>query len=113
VIFGSFAAAVLIFPLFHMLSGAVNPALDQFNADNGSKIVVTADPAQCHFTVVPIPTVSVSGDCDRAKGVLTSNGIQFVSKDGAAGSKVTLDANGNKVEGENAFAWNAALAKAG
>jgi hypothetical protein len=26
---------------------------------------------------------------------------------------VTLDANGNKVEGENAFAWNAALAKAG
>jgi MFS family permease len=113
VIAGSFAAAVLIFPLFHMLSGAVNPALDKFNADNGSKIVVTADPAQCHFTVIPIPTVSVSGDCDRAKGILTSNGIQFVSMDGAAGSKVTLDANGNKVEGENAFAWTAALAKAG
>ncbi len=110
---GCILAAIFIIPLFHMLSTAVNPALDSFNKANGDKIVVTADPAQCHFTVFPIAGWTASGDCDRAKGILTAGGVQFKSVDGAAGSKVTLSIGDTKVEGENAFAWQAALAKAG
>ena len=110
---GCLLAAVFTIPLFHALSGAVNPVLDGFNKANGEKIVVTADPSQCHFTIFPIAGWTPSGDCDRAKGILTSNGIQFKSVDGAAGSKVTLTIGDTKVEGENAFAWQTALAKAG
>jgi len=110
---GCILAAICILPLFKMLSTAVNPALDSFNRANGDKIIVTADPAQCHFTLFPIAGWTASGDCDRAKSILTANGIQFTSVAGPAGSKVTLDAAGNKVEGENPFAWQAALAKAG
>ncbi len=110
---GCIAGAVLIIPLFTMLANAINPTLTAFNAANGEKIVVTADPAQCHFTLFPIKGWTAEGDCDRAKSVLTANGIQFKSVAGPAGSKVTLDAAGNKVEGEGTFAWQAALAKAG
>lgn len=110
---GCLAGAIFLIPLFHMLSTAVNPALDSFNQANGEKIVVTADPSQCHFTIFPIAGFTPSGDCDRAKAILTSNGIQFKSADGPAGSKVTLTAGDSKVEGENTFAWQAALSKAG
>jgi len=110
---GCLLAAVCIVPLFHMLGNAINPTLTAFNAANGDKIIVTSDPANCHFTLFPIKGYTPEGDCDRAKSILTANGIQFTSVNGAAGSKVTLDAAGNKVEGENVFGWQAALAKAG
>ena len=110
---GCIAAALLFLPLFHGLASAVNPELAAFNVANGSKITVTADPAQCHFTIFPLPGVTKAGDCDNGKSILTANGIQFVSADGAAGSKATLSIGDTKVEGVNAFAWQAALAKAG
>ena len=110
---GCIAAALFLIPLFHTLANAVNPELTAFNAANGSKISVTADPAQCHFTVFPIAGWTASGDCDTGKAILTANGIQFTSVDGAAGSKATLTVGDTKVEGVNPFAWQAALAKAG
>ncbi|MDP8996443.1 MAG: MFS transporter [Pseudomonadota bacterium] len=110
---GCLAGAIFIFPAFHLLSSAVNPELDSFNATNQSKIVVTADPAQCHFTIFPIAGFTTQGDCDKAKAILTSNGIAFTSADGAAGSKVTLSIGDTKVEGVSPFGWQKALADAG
>ncbi len=110
---GCALGALCIFPAFHLLSQAVNPELDAFNAANQSKIVVTADPAQCHFTIFPVAGWTTQGDCDKAKAILTSNGIAFTSAEGAAGSKVTLSVGDAKVEGVSPFGWQKALADAG
>ncbi len=99
--------------LFHMLSRAVNPELAAFNDASISKLIVTADPAQCHFTIFPVKGWTTEGDCDKAKAILTSNGIAFTSAYAAAGSKVSLNNGTTTVEGVNPFAWQKALAEAG
>ena len=99
--------------LFHMLSRAVNPELAAFNDANISKLVVTADPAQCHFTIFPIKGWTTEGDCDKGKAILTSNGIAFTSANGAPGSKITFTNGTTTVEGVSAFGWQKALADAG
>ncbi|MBG1232566.1 MFS transporter [Aestuariivirga litoralis] len=108
---GCILAVLTYFPLFHLLAKEVNPDLATFN--DTAKITVTADPAQCHFTIFPIAGWTTQGDCDKGKSLLTSNGISFVSANGAAGSKATLDINGTKVEGFSGFGWAKALADAG
>jgi MFS family permease len=99
--------------LFHLLSRAVNPELAAFNDTSISKLVVTADPAQCHFTIFPVKGWTSEGDCDKAKAILTSNGIAFSSAYGAAGSKVSLNNGISTIEGANPFAWQKALSEAG
>jgi MFS family permease len=99
--------------LFHLLSRAVNPELAAFNDTAITKLVVTADPAQCHFTIFPVKGWTAEGDCDKAKAILTSNGIAFTSAYGAAGSKVSLNNGTSTVEGVNPFGWQKALAEAG
>lgn len=114
VVGGCVLGALCTFPAFNMLSSTVNPELHAFNLANQSKIVVTADPAECHFTLFPIKGITPEGDCDKSKAILTANGIAFTTVEGAAGSKVSLTIDGEKkVEGVNSFAWQKALADAG
>ncbi len=99
--------------LFHLLARSINPELAAFNDTSPAKLIVTADPAQCHFTIFPVKGWTAEGDCDKGKSILTSNGISFTSVDGAPGSKVTFQAGDAKVEGTSPFAWQKALADAG
>ena len=108
---GCVIAALTYFPIYHKLAEFVNPDLAKFAAD--SKITITADPANCHFTIFPIKGITVEGDCDKGKSLLTSNGISFTSANGATGSVATLDINGKKVEGFSGFGWSKALSEAG
>ncbi len=108
---GCVIAALTYFPIYHKLADFVNPDLSAFA--NNAKITITADPANCHFTIFPIRGVTVEGDCDKAKSLLTSNGISFVSANGAAGSVASLDINGKKIEGFSGFGWSKALSEAG
>ena len=107
---GCVIAALTYFPLFAGLTHYVNPDLEAFSAK--TKIAVTVDPAQCHFNIFVGPW-SQFGDCDRAKDFLTKAGLSFDSISGAAGSKATLDLNGTKLEGFNAFTWSKALIDSG
>jgi hypothetical protein len=108
---GCVIAALTYFPIYHQLAKFVNPELTAFT--DSAKISVTADPANCHFTIFPIKGWTVEGDCDKAKNLLTSNGISFTSVDGAPGSVATLEVNGTKVEGFSGFGWSKALSAAG
>ena len=107
---GCVIAALTYFPLFAGLTHYVNPDLEAFSEK--TKIAVTVDPAQCHFNIFVGPW-SQFGDCDRAKDFLTKAGLSFDSISGAAGSKATLDLNGTKLEGFNAFTWSKALIDSG
>ena len=111
ILLGCVLGALTYFPLFHMLGNAVNPELTAWN--DAAKITVTADPAQCHFTIFPIAGWTTQGDCDKGKSLLTSNGISFISANGAPGSKATVEVNGNKVEGFSGLGWSKALVAAG
>jgi MFS family permease len=108
---GCLIAALTYFPIFGKLAEFVNPELAAFAST--AKITVTADPANCHFTIFPIKGITVEGDCDKAKSLLTSNGISFTSMPGAAGSVAVLDINGTKVEGFSGYGWSKALSAAG
>ncbi len=99
--------------LFHLLARSINPELAAFNDTRPAKLIVTADPAQCHFTIFPVKGWTTEGDCDKGNAILTSNGISFTSVNGAAGSKVTLAAGDAKVEGTSPYAWQRALADVG
>ena len=108
---GCVIAALTYFPIYHKLAEFVNPELAAFQSN--SKISITADPANCHFTIFPIRGVTVEGDCDKGKSLLTSNGISFTSNYGPAGTVATLDINGKKIEGFSGFGWSKALSEAG
>jgi MFS family permease len=107
---GCLIAAVAYFPLFQWLAHEVNPDLSDYAAK--TTISVSADPAQCHFTVFAGPW-SKYGDCDKAKDFLVKNGLSFTSSDGAAGSAASMTINGTKLEGFSPFAWSKALADSG
>ncbi len=107
---GCLIAAIAYFPLFHWLAREVNPDLSDYDAK--TTLSVTADPAQCHFTVFAGPW-SQYGDCDKAKDFLVKNGLSFSSSDGAAGSPAQLDVNGTKIDGYSPFKWSKALADSG
>jgi hypothetical protein len=108
---GCVIAALTYSPIYAKLAEYVNPDLAAFT--NSAKITVTADPASCHFKIFPIRGVTVEGDCDKAKSLLTSNGISFTSLPGVAGSAATLDINGKRIEGFSGCGWSKALSEAG
>jgi MFS family permease len=108
---GCVIAALTYFPIYHQLAKYVNPEITAFT--DTAKITITADPANCHFTIFPIRGVTVEGDCDKGKSLLTSNGISFTSANGAAGTAATLDVNGKKIEGFSGYGWSKALSAAG
>ena len=82
IMLGCLLAILTYFPLFKMLTNAVNPGLVEFQEK--VKISVKTDPATCHFRVFPGPW-SVFSDCDLAKNHLASLGISYEAVDAAAG----------------------------
>ena len=110
ILVGCVIAALTYFPLFAGLTHYVNPDLEAYSEK--TKITVTVDPAQCHFNIFVGPW-SQFGDCDKAKDFLTKAGLSFTSAEGPAGAVASLDLNGTKLEGFNAFAWSKALIDSG
>ncbi|MGV3490073.1 MAG: MFS transporter [Devosia sp.] len=104
---GCLIGALSYFVLFGWLAAAVNPALTDWNRN--TPITVTADPAQCHFSLFPQWPGTVQGDCDTSKGLLASRGISFTSADGAAGSKATLQIGETTIDGYTPAGWTKAL----
>jgi MFS family permease len=64
---GCLIAAITYFPVFHLLTKTANPAL---YAAQETKIVVTADPADCSFQFNPVGTAKFSKSCDVLKAAL-------------------------------------------
>lgn len=107
---GCLIAAIAYFPLFHGLAKEVNPDLSDYAAK--TTLSITADPAQCHFTVFPTAWTKY-GDCDKAKDFMAKSGLSFTSTNGAAGSAASIEVNGTKVEGFSPYTWSKALADSG
>ena len=85
---GLLLAVLTYFPVFTALTKAANP--DLHAAQLKSKVVVSADPAQCSFQFNPTGTVKFTSGCDIAKQVLASNSVSYNNVPAAAGAPATI-----------------------
>jgi MFS family permease len=82
---GAVLAALLIFPAFHALTQAANPALAEAQAR--APIVLRADPETCSLQFDPVGANRFdSTGCDIAKAFLTRQGLNYRSVDLPAGA---------------------------
>jgi Sugar (and other) transporter len=103
---GCLLAALTYFPLFHGLTHAVNPALEEYQ--NTHAVSVAASDCNFHvFTVLPGTKFS---DCDRAKDFLTSKaGLSFNSLPAEPGQTVVTRIGNTTLNGWNEDKYKEAL----
>jgi MFS family permease len=85
---GCLLAVLTYFPIFNALTKAANP--DLHAAQLASKVVVTADPAECSFQFNPTGTVKFTSSCDIAKQKLASASVSYETVDAPAGTPATI-----------------------
>ena len=82
---GCALAALTLFPTFHALTDAANPALAQ--AQQTAPVTVTANPAECSSQFDPVGTNKFdTTSCDIVKNVLAKAGVNYHSVTAPAGS---------------------------
>ncbi len=85
---GCLLAVVTYFPLFHALSNAVNPQLEQ--AIRSAPVTVVADPNECSFQFNPTGTASFTTSCDLAKSFLARNAVNYKNEAAPAGTPAQI-----------------------
>ena len=81
---GLLVAAIATFPVFRMLTEAVNPALAQ--AARNAPVTVIAAPAGCSLQFNLTGTGKYVSSCDIAKAALTNAGVPYRNQTAAEGS---------------------------
>ncbi len=87
---GCALAALTYFPIFNKLTQQVNPAL--YEAQQDIPVILTADPADCHFQFNSTGTAVYTTSCDIAAQVLASMSIPYTREDAPPGSIATIRA---------------------
>jgi MFS family permease len=72
---GCFLAAVTYFPVFKTITAIANPTLNA--AQQNTKVVVTADPAECSFQFNPTGTAKFTSSCDVTKALLARSSVNY------------------------------------
>ncbi len=75
---------IAVFPGFHALTNAANPALAQAQAS--APVTVIADPATCAVQFDPVGKTAFASSCDLAKSVLSNAGVSYENLAAAPGS---------------------------
>lgn len=75
---------IAVFPGFHALTNAANPALARAQAT--SPVIVVADPATCAVQFDPVGKTAFASSCDLAKNVLSNAGVSYANTPAPAGS---------------------------
>jgi hypothetical protein len=95
-LFGLGLAAVSLFPGFHLLTQAVNPAL--VSASITSPVIVSADPAGCSLQFDLIGKAQFKTSCDIARSALTKMGVPYHTEDAEPGSRTIVHVGSLPVE---------------
>jgi MFS family permease len=87
---GCALAAIGLFPLFHMLTKAANPAL--YAASQSAPVRVIADPQDCSVQFDPIGKNKFdSRSCDIAKSFLAKAGVSYANVAAPAGTVARIE----------------------
>ena len=84
--------AACLFPLFHALTAAANPALAAAQAR--APVTVTADPNSCSLQFDPVGKAQFASSCDIAKGALASAGVSYRNASASSGTLATVRIGG-------------------
>jgi MFS family permease len=111
---GCLIAAVSYFTLFELMVKVANPALH--GAQQNTKVVVFADPAECSFQFNPTGTAKFSSSCDVTKALLARNSVRYTTSAAPAGTPAKVEIAGQVLDSKSpSFAKDvgAALTAAG
>ncbi|MGE4044925.1 MAG: MFS transporter [Acetobacteraceae bacterium] len=97
---GCILAAVIYFPMFHMLAGLANPALTR--AQDTVKVEVVADPNNCSFQFNPTGTSKFTTACDIVKATLARLSVRYDPVDAPAGTIASVKIGDRVIEGFDA-----------
>ncbi|QTC90697.1 MFS transporter [Brevundimonas goettingensis] len=86
---------IAVFPGFHALTRAANPALAEAQAS--SPVTVVADPAACAVQFDPVGKTAFTSSCDLAKSVLSNAGVNYANIAAPAGSVAVVRIGGQEV----------------
>jgi hypothetical protein len=106
---GCLVAALSFFPLFKLMTATANPALHQ--AQQNTKVVVTADPAKCSFQFNPVGTAKFTTSCDITKALLARNSVQYSTVDAPAGTVASVRIGDTEIRGYDVAALKGDEAK--
>jgi len=97
---GCALAAFTLFPVFHALTDAANPALSKALAT--APISVTANNAECSSLFDPIGKNKFdSSSCDIVKSTLANFGVNYKNVDAAAGTVASVTIGGTTIQAPN------------
>jgi MFS family permease len=88
IMLGCLLAVFTYFPIFKGLTHYGNPAIELASTTN--PVVVTADPATCHFQFDPVGKKVFTSSCDIAKSVLAKSGTPYVNQPAATGAVASV-----------------------
>jgi MFS family permease len=86
--FGMVLGLVSLYPGFHLISDAANPAL--VDAVSRTPVTVVADPADCSSQFDLTGKAKFLSSCDIAKAALTNSGVSYANRPGAAGQTASV-----------------------
>jgi MFS family permease len=105
---GCLIASLTYFPLFKALTHNVNPALEDYAAKTPISVAAT----DCRMHIFPTPK-TVFSDCDKAKDLLTKNGLSFTSLPAQSGESVVTKIGSVELHGFKEDDYKAALKTTG
>jgi MFS family permease len=89
IIAGCVLAALTLFPAFHALTAAANPALAQAQAT--APVTVTANPAECNSQFDPVGGKSYdTTSCDIIKAMLAKAGVNYRNQPASPGTVASI-----------------------
>ncbi|GAY23792.1 MFS transporter [Sphingobium fuliginis] len=92
---GCALAALTLFPVFHLLTDAANPALARAQA--AAPVTVTADPAECSSQFDPVGANKFdTTSCDIVKNALAKAGVNYTNVVAAPGTVATVAVGGRR-----------------
>ena len=97
---------LLVFPLFHMMADAANPALARATA----AAPVRLELPDCEFSIFAPKQES---DCGKAQAYLAKRGISYIKVAPYEMQQVALNVGANRIHGFDEAAYTAALVAAG
>jgi predicted MFS family arabinose efflux permease len=109
-LFGMILAIVAVFPGFHLITRAANPALAL--ATERTPVVVIADPADCSAQFDPVGKAAFLSSCDIAKSVLAGGGVSYRNQAAPAGTAAVVRIGGVEIASRSAKGLPNADAKA-
>jgi MFS family permease len=111
---GCLISAATNFFVFDKMTEWANPALHK--AQNGTKVEVIADPADCNFQFNPTGTAKFTSGCDVAKALLARSSVKYTTTGAQGGTNAQIkigDQTFNSKDKDFAKEVGAAITKAG